>query len=340
MMIRDGDPVTGSAVGSGQRSKDRTGRTKQALLVAALAALAVLLAAPLLAGCGGDEAETGEASPTAAETISITDDTGAEITLAKPAERVVSLAPSTTEDMFALGAGDRLVGVSDFCDYPEQAAEIEKVGGFADPNVEKIISLEPDLVLAVQGVQTEAVDQLKQLNVPVCVLDPVTLDGVFEALGKLGVLVGEEEAATALVEQLQAAAAEIEAKVADTESPAVFFEIYSKPLMTAGTGTLISDLIARANGTNLGDAAGEGYVEYTEEVLIKEDPAAYIAVSGSQDDPGDVAKRPGYDALAAVKDDRVYIIDDNLVTRSGPRAVLGLQQIAEDLHPEVFETSQ
>jgi len=308
-------------------------------LVALLVVLAMVLAAPLLAACGGDEPAP-EESPAETTEVTISDDTGAEITLERPAERVVSLAPSTTEDMFAIGAGDRLVGVSDFCDYPDAATEIEKVGGFADPNVEKIVSLKPDVVLAVMGIQTEAVEQLKQLGVPVCVLDPVTLDGVFEALGKLGTLVGDEESATALTDKLKAAAAEIEAKVADAESPTVFFEIYSKPLMTAGTGTLIDDLIARAHGTNLGAGAGEGYIEFGEEVLIKEDPAVYIAVSGSQDDPGDVAKRPGYDALSAVQDGRVYIIDDNLVTRSGPRAVLGLQQIAEDLHPEVFEASQ
>lgn len=327
--------------GTGMRSGGRRrGPARRSSATAGLLALALLLVVAMPAGCGSEEPAADGASSPASTRITITDDAGTEISLDKPAERVVSLAPSTTEDMFAIGADDRLVGVSDFCDYPDAAKEIEKVGGFADPNVEKIVSLKPDLVLAVMGVQTEAVEQLKQLGVPVCVLDPVTLDGVFDALGKLGTLVGADEAANALVDELKTATADIEARVAGLDSPTVFFEIYSKPLMTAGAGTLIDDLIARARGANLGSAAGEGYIEYGEEVLIKEDPAVYIAVSGSQDDPGDVARRPGYDALAAVRDGRVYIIDDNLVTRSGPRAVLGLRQIAADLHPEVFETSQ
>jgi len=306
-----------------------------ALAVAALLVLAV----PLVAGCGGDEESTTDASPTPKE-ISITDDAGNEITLEQPAERVVSLAPSTTEDMFAIGAGGKLVGVSDFCDYPEEALEIEKVGGFADPNSEKIVSLDPDLVLATVGVQDEVVQQLKDLNVPVCVLDPTTIDGVFTDLEKLGLLVGTEDEAKAVVADLKAAVDEIRSAVADVDKPTVFFEIYSKPLMTAGKNSIIDDIVTQAGGVNIGSASGEGYGEFSEEVLIKDDPDVYIAVKGSQDDPGDIVKRPGYDALSAVQNGTVYVIDDNLVTRSGPRVVEGLREVAMMLHPEAFETSQ
>ena len=302
--------------------------------------VAVLFAAValMLPGCGGaQQAAEPSASPAA---ITVTDDAGSEFTLKKPATRIVSLAPSQTEMVYAVGAGDRLVGNSDYCDYPEEAKEVEKVGGFADPNVEKIVSLQPDLVLAAAGVQGEIVARLEELKVPVVVLDPTTLDGVFADLEKLGTLVGEEAQARELVTTLRAAADEVASRVSGLQQPSVFFEIYSKPLMTAGAGTLIEDLVRCAGGTNIGSAAGEGYPEFSQEVLLTEDPDVYIAVAGAQADPGDIAERPGYAQLTAVKGDRVFVIEDNLVVRAGPRAVQGLQQIAAFLHPDAFEAPQ
>jgi iron complex transport system substrate-binding protein len=298
---------------------------------------ALLVVAVLAAGCG--EQTTGDGSPApqpASSAVTIVDDAGAEVTLDEPATKVVSLAPSQTEMVFAVGGGDELVGVSDYCDYPAAAADVEKIGDFSNPNVEKIVALSPDVVVAAAGVQAEVVSRLAELGVPVVTLEPTTLDDLFTDLEQLGALLGTTDKAAALVADLKAQVADVEEKVKDAPAQTVFFEIYGKPLMTAGSGTLIEDLVARAGGENIGSAAGDYYPEFSEEVLLQQDPEVYIAVKGSQSDPGAIAERPGYDALQAVRNDRVYVIDDDLVVRSGPRAVLGLQEIAAFLHPEAF----
>jgi iron complex transport system substrate-binding protein len=303
--------------------------------VAAATVCAVLLAAVLaLAACGSaPEADSTSSGQTA---IAIVDDTGTALTLDRPAKRVVSLAPSQTEMVFAAGGGRRLVGVSDYCDYPEDAKAIEKIGDFSDPNVEKIVALKPDLVVAAAGIQAEVAERLAEVGVTVAVLDPTTLDALFADLGELGALLGTEQQASDLVARLKRQVAEVEKQVAGQPVSSVFFEIYSKPLMTAGAGTLIEDIVRHAGGSNMGSAAGEGFLEFSEEVLLENDPDVYIAVEGAQSEPGDIEQRPGYEHLAAVKNDRVFVIDDDLVVRSGPRAVEGLQKIAVLLHPEAF----
>ncbi len=309
---------------------------RRLVLLGCLAAVA--LVALLAAGCGGDE-PAAEPTPSAGS-ITITDDAGQQLTLAKPAQRVVSLAPTQTELVFAVDGGDRLVGVSDFCDYPAEAQEIEKVGDFSSPNVERIVALEPDLVVAATGVQATVTERLAELGVPVAVLDPATLDGMVSDLQKLGALLGTEQRAQELADELGATIQDVEDKLAGVEPVAVFFEIYGKPLMTAGSGTMIEDIVTRAGGENIGSAAGEGFPEFSLEVLVREDPQVYIAVKGAQSDPGSIAKRAGYAQLSAVKDGRVFVMDDNLVVRSGPRAVEGLVQVAEYLHPDVFAASE
>ncbi len=350
MRMRSGDPRemrAGRSTGEAVRTSgvQYSGRSRGAALRrvriwgATVAAMLVLVAALLAAvGCGTNQkATTPSASPAR---IAVTDDAGRAFTLQKPATRIVSLAPAQTEMVYAVGAGDRVVGVSDFCDYPQDAKDVDKVGDFANPNVEKIISLKPDLVLAASGVQSDAAARLDELNVPVVVLDPATLDGVFEDLEKLGLLVGEQAKAKALVDSLHAVAKDVETRISGRQRLKVFFEIYSKPLMTAGKGTLIEDLVRRAGGANIGSSAGVGYPEFSQEVLITEDPDVYIAVAGAQAEPGDIAKRPAYNQLTAVKEGRVFVIEDNLVVRSGPRALQGLRQIAAFLHPDAFEGSE
>jgi iron complex transport system substrate-binding protein len=142
--------------------------------------------------------------------------------------------------------------------------------------------------------------------------------------------------ATTVVAAMKQRAAAIEQKVAGLSKPTVFVEIYSKPLMTAGTGTFIDNLVTLAGGTNIGDAAGSGYPSFSSEVLFKDNPDVYVATTGSMASPVQIAKRSGYSGLKAVKDGRVYVIDDNLLVRPGPRLVDGLEQLAQMIHPEVF----
>lgn len=318
----------------------RRGRAAGLSLLLLLAALA--LAVALLAGCGSSGSDaSSNASPSAAAaggSITVTDDAGAEVTLTQPAQRVVSLAPANTEVVFAIGAGDKLVAGTSYDDYPEEAKALPKIGDFANPSVEKIIAMKPDLVLAAGGVQEGLRDRLEKLGIVVYMNDAKTYDAVIANIGELGQLLGVQASADQVAADMTAAAASVAAEVGSlADKPLTFVEIYSKPLMTAGSGTYVDDLVTRAAGVNLGATAGEGYPNYNSETLIAKDPAVYIAVAGAQSSPGDIAKRPGYSGLSAVKNEQVYVIDDNLVTRPGPRLAEGLQQLAKMIHPEAYQ---
>jgi iron complex transport system substrate-binding protein len=309
-------------------------------LIVVLVVLALLGAAVALAACDttSDDGASSDASPAAAGPITVTDDAETEVTLNAPAEKVVSVAPANTEIAFALGAGDKVVGVTTFCDYPEEAEAIEKIGDFSNPSLEKIVALEPDLVLVTSGVQERFRQKLAALGVATYSVDPTNLDELYADLEDLGDLMGVRADADVLVADMKEQVAAVEEKVAGAETPRVFFEIYGEPLMTAGAGTIIDELVTTAGGVNMGAAAGDAYPEYSVETLIEEDPQVYVAGKGSMSDPAAIGDRPGYDQLTAVRDGAVYIIDDNLVTRPGPRLVVGLQQLAQMIHPELFGT--
>jgi len=301
-----------------------------ALILAVVGALA-------LAGCGSTSASGGEASPTASASsgpITVTDGTGATVTLQQPALRIVSLAPANTEIAYAIGAGDKMVAGTSIDDYPEEAKSLPKIGDFANPNVEKIASFNPDLVLAAGGIQDKLRSKLEKLGMQVYVVDPTTYDGVMTDITNLGQLTGSTEQAQQVVDTMQKAKDDVQAQVASLSRPATFLEIYSKPLMTAGADTFIDDMITLAGGANLGATAGSGFPTFSTEVLFKNDPDVYIADSGSMSKPGDITKRAGFDVLTAVKDGHVYVIDDNLIARPGPRLAQGLQELVKMIHPE------
>ena len=305
-------------------------------ILALVAALALVSLALLLAACGSNPTSSASSSPTAGGPVTVTDDSGHQVTMSKPAARVVSLAPANTEMAFAIGAGSKLVAGTSYDDYPAAAKKLPKIGDFASPSVEKIVSFQPDLVLAAGGVQASLRSKLENLGVKVFVVNPSTFDGVMADLTNLGKLMGVSSQAATVVDSMKQQAATIEQKVAGLPKPTVFVEIYSKPLMTAGTGTYIDDMVSLAGGINIGDAAGSGFPSFSEEVLFKDDPAVYISTTGSMASPGQIAKRDGYDALRAIKDRRVYVLDQNILDRPGPRLIEGLQQLAAAIHPEAF----
>jgi iron complex transport system substrate-binding protein len=315
-------------------TSDHHARLRIVLAVAAPAVVALALV--VLAACGSASSSSSSPSPSATGPITATDDSGHQVTLASPAARVVSLAPANTEIAFAIGAGDKLVAGTSYDDYPAAAKALPKIGDFQSPSVEKIVSFQPDLVLATGGIQSGLRAKLENLGIKVFVVNPSTLDGVYSDMTALGRLLGVSGQATTVVDSMKQRAAAVEQKVAGLARPTVFVEIYSKPLMTAGTGTFIDNLIALAGGTNIGSAAGSGYPTFSEEVLLKDDPDVYIATTGSMASPGQIARRSGYDGLKAVQDGRVYVIDDDLLVRPGPRLIDGLEQLAQMIHPEVF----
>jgi iron complex transport system substrate-binding protein len=316
-------------------------RPVRARIVALCFALGFALASVLaLAGCAGttEVAQDDGAQPpadAAAFPVTVTDDADREVTIEAQPERVVSLAPANTEIVAALGIEERLVGVTTYDDYPPSVADIPKVGDFVTPNMEAIAAADPDLVLATSGVQADVVEQLEGTGAAVLVIDPQTLDGVYAAIEIVGAATGESGAAQDLVDEMKDTASEVEQAVAGEPVPRVFIEIGQNPLFTAGADTLIGDLVVRAGGENV--VAESGYVAYSSEQLISADPEVYLATLGSMSDPEDVETRAGYDGISAVKAGRVFVLDDNLVTRPGPRAVEGLEQIAQAIHPAAFE---
>ena len=303
----------------------------------------VALAAIGLAACGSSTGSSAPAAGTpsasaAAGPITLTDSAGNTVTMQQPATRIVSLAPANTEIAYAVGAGSKMVAGTSYDDYPAAAKSLPKVGDFSNPSVEKIASFNPDLVLAAGGIQASLRTKLESLGRKVYVVDPTTYAGVMADIANIGKLAGTSAEAQKVVATMKQAQADVQAKVGSLAKKSTFVEIYSKPLMTAGTGTFISDMVGMAGGTNLGDSAGAGFPNFSSEVLLKDDPAVYIADSGSMSKPGDLSTRPGFSALTAVKDGHVYVIDDNLIARPGPRLALGLQQLAKMIHPEAYTT--
>jgi len=309
----------------------RRHRPRVAPLVAL--ALAVLLGLAVLTGCATAGEPTAESATEASFPVTVTDDAGRSVTIAARPERIVSLAPGNTEIVAALGALDRLVGVTTYCDYPAEVADLPKMGDFIGPNLEAIAAADPDLVLVTTGVQAEVITQLENLGASVVAIDPQTIEGLYSSIGTIGDAIGEPAASAELVESMEIQIHDIAEQV-EGGPVRCFLEIAQDPLFTVGSGTLLNELIEYAGGENV--VVEAGYVAYSVEQLIQANPDVYLATKGSMSVPADITGRPGYDAISAVTEGRVFLLDDNLVSRPGPRVVEGIRQIAEALHPDVF----
>lgn len=294
-----------------------------------------------LASCKSPAKQTsGEDISNGAYPISVKDDTGQKVVIKKEVMKIVSLSPSNTEILFALGLDDKIVGVDDFSDYPKEALDKEKVGGFSKPNIEKIVALDPDLVLSVASMQADAVTELKRLKINVFALESQNIADIVSAIEKVGKITGSDSEAKRVADKITAKIEEVQSRTKDikkSERPKVFFELYNDPLMSAGSATFIGDMISIAGGRNIAAPSKEAYPQFSLETLVNEDPQVYLAASGSMTDPGDLINRPGWESLTAVKDGKVFVLDENLINRPGPRVVEGLEQVAKSIHPEIFK---
>lgn len=308
-----------------------------------------LLALTLVsAACGGGGASspvspgssgTSETS-SASFPVTITDDDGVSVTLDAAPQRIITFAPSATEIVYALGLGDELVGVSGkYDDYPAAAKHVQEVGGAGDfgvdPNIETVVSLEPDLLLTIKGGDAWK-SRLRELGVPVFTIDATDLEDLLHDIGTVGRLTGTVEAADALTAHMGAEAQRIEEAVASEARVSCFFEVYYPPLTTVGPGTFISDLLDRAGCDSTSASAKSDYPEWSVDDLVRTSPDVYLVSSESGVSPDAVAKRPGFDAIDAVASGNVVLIDSDLVSRPGPRILDGLRLLAEALHPNGF----
>jgi iron complex transport system substrate-binding protein len=238
-----------------------------------------------------------------------------------------------------VGAGDRLVGNTTFCNYPEEAKTVAKVGDTLQPSIERILTLRPQLVLVSTASQLEAfTKQLNEHQIAVYVTDPRDLEGVFRSILAVGDLLNESEAASELVKLLRARAEKVEQAVAGLPRVSVFFQLSGQPLYTAGRSSFVTNLIERAGGRSVTSDVQEAWPRLSDEAALASRPEAVIMVSA--DAMGTAANTRVAAALKnspAVKNGRVYLINGDLLTRPGPRLVDGLEQIAHALHPEAFK---
>ncbi|MCC6500446.1 MAG: cobalamin-binding protein [Anaerolineales bacterium] len=313
-----------------------------ALTMTACAPQATATVAPTATQPIATEAPT--QAPAAAPSLTLVDGLGREVKLEAAAQRVVSLAPSNTEILYAVGAGSQVVGRDEFSDYPAEAASVESVGGsFGEYSVEAIVALKPDLVLAAEINTPELVSQLEELGVTVYYLkNPTTLEEMYGNLEIVAQLTGHD--VTEMVASLKARVAAVDEKIAPISArPTVFYEIdasdAAKPF-TYGPGSFGHLLIERAGGTNFSTLAGitDAYPQVSLEQTVATNPSIIVLGDSMWGvTPESVQTRAGWEALDAVKNGNIFPFDDNLVSRPGPRLVDGLEQLAKLLHPELFK---
>lgn len=267
----------------------------------------------------------------------VVDEVGRRVKVPERAHRIVSLAPSLTEVVFALGFENELVGVTDFCDFPPEAKKKTKVGGMINPSLEAILALRPDLVLAtVEGNRAETVLSLERLGLPVFVVKSRGLQGLFSSIEKLGEVMGRGEAARALLGELQERAVGIRRRVQGLSRPRVLYLIWPEPPIVPGKGTLIDDLIRWAGGESISGDSPIPYPRYSLEEIIARSPEV-IVISSKHGEASDLIRRlKRLDTLPAVRHGRIHFVNGDLVNRPGPRVVEGLLQLARLIHPEAF----
>jgi len=272
----------------------------------------------------------------------IVDGLGRQVMISAVPQRIVSLAPSNTEILFALGLADKVVGVTEYCNYPEAAKTKPKVGGFSTVDIEKVVSLRPDLVLATRIHDKTIIPSLENLGITVVALTPKSLNEVLESIKLAGKITGQDKEASELVKDLSTritAIVDETQKLAPDQRPRVFYVTWHDPLMTAGTGTLSNDVISQAGGQNIAsDISGDKTIDL--ETVISRDPEVIIVSVGmgtGEDSPWQYIKsEPRLKNTQALLTDRVYKIDGDLIHRPGPRIVEALEQMAQFIHPELF----
>lgn len=294
--------------------------------------LAVIVCLALLAACTPKE----RAAQNAARAI--TDDAGRRVSLPAVVDRVVSLAPNLTEIMFAVGAGNRLVGRTSYCDYPAEAKAIAEVGDTLHPSLERIIALKPQVVLVSTASQLEVfTNQLQGQNIAVYVTDPHDLEGVFRSIAQIGEIVGEKDQANLFVQKLRERTNAVEQAVKQKQPVRVFYQVSAEPLYTAGHDSFVTDLMRRAGGASVTADVPGAWPKYSNESALAARPDAIILPTGGSMGAANATVAEALRQSPAALQGRVYKINDDHLARPGPRAVDGLEEMAHALHPDVFK---
>ncbi len=277
--------------------------------------------------------------------VTVTDDYGEIVTIRGIPQRIVSLAPSNTEILYALGLEDRIVGVTDYCNYPPETSDKPKVGGYSTINIEKVLAANPDLIFAATGNTEDVVNRLRMIGMTVVTLNPLTVDDVLRDTELAGTATGQEEQARTCVEELQARIVAVTDKTeAQEEKPSVAHVVWYDPIWVSGNGTFQNEVITMAGGTNaLGSVEGWGIVGLEEFITTNPEYIIVSSGTGMGDEGRDVVydyfmNEPRMQRLDAVRDGHVYVVDADIISRGSPRIVDALEEVAAILHPDLFET--
>ncbi|ANU16434.1 cobalamin-binding protein [Planococcus maritimus] len=313
----------------------------------------LLLSIPLaltLGACQDDSAEAPATEETPEETATetsgdtpytVTDDRGEDIEFEQAPETIVSLIPSNTEIVFALGAGDQLVGVTDFDNYPEAAQDIERVSDSVEFNAEKIIQLDPDVVLAYStGEAPPALSQLEDADIPVFVIQSATsFDEVYGDIEQIASVLAKEDKGAEVIEGIQTQIEDVQERLAAVEEQEeVYVEISPSPeIYTTGKSTFMQEILDHAQVTNVFEDL-EGWPNISEEEVITRDPETILTtVSYVEDAVGDIEARDSWSAVEAIENGEVHFIDSDITSRPGPRIGEAVQLVAETVYPELME---
>jgi iron complex transport system substrate-binding protein len=277
-----------------------------------------------------------------ADALVVRDMTGREVVLAAPPARIVSLVPSVTETIFALGGEARLAGRTDWCDSPPAARDKPSVGGMINPSLEAIATLKPDLVIATdEGNREETAVQLRRLGIPTYLVHAHRVAEMLDMIARLGALVQRPDAVAPLVESIQARIDEVRRRVAGRRPPRVLYVLWPEPLIVPGRASHITELIDLAGGRSITATVGESYVRLSLEAAVARAPDVIILADHSK--AGTAAGRQSPEkwqrltSVPAIRDGRLHSIDLSILHRYGPRVAEGLELLARMLHPEAFE---
>ena len=274
--------------------------------------------------------------------VTITDGLGEKVVIEEKPAKIISISPQTTENLFAVRAGEQVIGVTTYADYPKEATKVDKIGTITEPNIEKIVSMEPDLVIAASVNKMETIERLRELNIKVAGFKASSVNTAIENIKKIGKITGNQDIAEEVTADMYIKISEmkdlIDKKLANNDRPKVFYELWSDPLYTAGVDNFIDDLIHMAGGFNIGRLAETQWPQFSLEKLLVEDPEVYISTPHSaemQVSKESIKNRKRFKDITAIKNDRVYIIDQNIINRASPRLLTGLSQLTKAIWPDL-----
>jgi len=268
----------------------------------------------------------------------ITDEIGRSINISPSPQRIVSLAPGITETLYALGLDNKIVGVTSFCNWPPSALKKQRIGGFINPSIEQIVSLKPDLVIATaDGNRPDTVRQLERIGMTVYVTNPSDTNGILGSISHLGEITARKNAATKLVRHLQKRLSNIEDQIRHKRKPRVFFQIGLEPLITIGGKTLINEVIQRAGGINIASNDTARYPRYSPEGIMAGLPDIILFAPMANDKEFTAVRNfwMKFEGIPAVKNNRIYPIDTDLISRASVRIVDAIETMALIFHPDI-----